>query len=112
MCADAPTVNHVQGGRGEREHRWHAGQAEIKTEGNTVKAEGGFAGGPVELSYSPAELTVYIHDCTYRLKNNSEGTYVGRRSCDRSYQRDTEVGSPRSSSSSAPRSRPPCCCCR
>jgi hypothetical protein len=66
----------------------------IKAEGDTVKAEGGFAGRPVELTYSPTELTVYIHDCTYRLKNNGEGTYVGRRSCDRAYERDTEVGIP------------------
>lgn len=66
----------------------------IKVEGDTVKAEGGFGGRPVELSYSPAELTVYINDCTYRLKNNTEGTYVGRRSCDRAYERDTEVSIP------------------
>ncbi|MFL5348450.1 MAG: hypothetical protein ACJ8AT_26945 [Hyalangium sp.] len=66
----------------------------IKTEGKTVKAEGGFGGGPVELTYSPTELTVYIHDCTFRLKNDSEGSYVGRRSCDRAYQRDTEVSLP------------------
>jgi hypothetical protein len=65
----------------------------IKAEGNTVKAEGGFGGRPVELSYSPTELTVYINDCTYRLKN-TEGTYVGRRSCDRAYERNTEVTIP------------------
>jgi hypothetical protein len=65
----------------------------IKVEGDTVKAEGGFGGRPVELSYSPAELTVYINDCTYRLKN-TEGTYVGRRSCDRAFERDTEVTIP------------------
>lgn len=66
----------------------------VTTEGNTVKAEGGFGGRPAELSYSPTELTVYISDCTYRLKNNSEGVYVGRRSCDHVYQRDTEVSLP------------------
>lgn len=69
----------------------------IKAEGDTVKAEGGFGGRPVELSYSPTELTVYINDCTYRLKNTedtSEGTYVGRRSCDRAFERDTEVTIP------------------
>jgi len=65
----------------------------IKVEGDTVKAEGGFGGRPVTLSYSPTELTVYINDCTYRLKNN-EGTYTGRRSCDRPLQRDTEVSIP------------------
>jgi hypothetical protein len=82
----------------ENEAKGNIGQGavnlKIKVEGDTVKAEGGFAGRPVELSYSPAELTVYINDCTYRLKNNSEGTYVGRRSCDRAYERDTEVSIP------------------
>jgi hypothetical protein len=67
----------------------------IKTEGTTVKAEGGFGGRPVELSYSPTELTVYINDCTYRLKNTEgTGNYVGRRSCDRAFERDTEVSIP------------------
>jgi hypothetical protein len=81
----------------ENEAKGNIGQGavnlKIKVEGDTVKAEGGFAGRPVELSYSPAELTVYINDCTYRLKN-TEGTYVGRRSCDRAYERDTEVSIP------------------
>jgi hypothetical protein len=69
----------------------------IKVEGDTVKAEGGFAGRPVKLSYSPTELTVYIHDCTYRLKiteGTGQGTYTGRRSCDRSLVRDSEVSIP------------------
>jgi hypothetical protein len=69
----------------------------VKVEGDTVKAEGGFAGRPVKLSYSPTELTVYIHDCTYRLKSGEgayEGTYTGRRSCDRSLARDSEVSIP------------------
>lgn len=67
-----------------------------KKEGDTLKAEGGFAGSPVELTYSPKELTVYIQGCTYRLKGNpdSPGAYVGRRSCDHVYQRDTEVTVP------------------
>jgi hypothetical protein len=81
----------------ENEAKGNIGQApvnlKIKVEGTTVKAEGGFAGRPVELSYSPSELTVYINDCTYRLKN-TEGTYTGRRSCDRSLVRDTEVTIP------------------
>ncbi|WP_224240154.1 hypothetical protein [Hyalangium gracile] len=66
----------------------------IKTEGDTVKAEGGFAGRPVTVSYSPSELTVYINDCTWRLKNDSEGSYVGRRSCDRAFLGDTSVSLP------------------
>jgi len=81
----------------ENEAKGNIGQGvvnlKIKVEGNTVKAEGAFIGRPVELSYSPTELTVYINDCTYRLKN-TEGTYVGRRSCDRAYERDTEVSIP------------------
>lgn len=82
----------------ENEAQGHIGpnavNLKIKVEGDTVKAEGGFGGRPVELSYSPAALTVYINDCTYRLKNNTEGNYVGRRSCDRAYERDTEVSIP------------------
>jgi hypothetical protein len=67
----------------------------IKVEGSTVKASGGFGGRPVELSYSPTELTLYINDCTYRLKNTEgTGTYTGRRSCDRAFERDTEVTIP------------------
>lgn len=81
----------------ENEAKGNIGQGavnlKIKVEGDVVKAEGGFAGRPVQLSYSPSELTVYINDCTYRLKNN-EGTYTGRRSCDRAFQRDTEVSIP------------------
>jgi hypothetical protein len=92
--ADSPTVITFKDGEANGTIGTTAVKLKIKTEGNTVKAEGGFAGSPVELSYSPTELTVYIHDCTYRLKNNSEGTYVGRRSCDHAYQRDTEVSIP------------------
>lgn len=81
----------------ENEAKGNIGQGavnlKIKVEGEAVKAEGGFAGRPVQLTYSPSELTVYINDCTYRLKNN-EGTYSGRRSCDRAFQRDTEVSIP------------------
>jgi hypothetical protein len=81
----------------ENEAKGNIGQGavnlKIKVEGDAVKAEGGFGGRPVELSYSPTELTVYINDCTYRLKN-IEGTYTGRRSCDRAFQRDTEVSIP------------------
>lgn len=85
----------------ENEARGHIGggavNLEIQTERDTLKAQGGFAGRPVALSYSPAELTVYINDCTYRLKHPegaTPGTYVGRRSCDRAFERDTEVSLP------------------
>jgi hypothetical protein len=92
---DAPTVITFKDGEANGNIGTTAVKLKIKTEGDTVKAEGGFAGRPVEVSYSPKELTIYIHDCTYRLKNNDdEGTYVGRRSCDRAYQRDTEVSLP------------------
>jgi hypothetical protein len=67
----------------------------VKVEGNTLKAEGGFAGRPAEMTYSPTELTVYLNDCTWRLKNEGEaGTYVGRRSCDSSTARDSQVTIP------------------
>lgn len=91
---DAPTVINFKEGEATGTIGGTAVKLKIKTEGNVIKAEGGLAGGPVELTYSPTELTVYIHDCTYRLKNDSEGTYVGRRSCDHAYQRDTEVSIP------------------
>ena len=64
-------------------------------EGDTLKAEGGFGGSPAEVTYSPKELTVYLRSCTYRLKSAEEpGTYVGRRSCDRVFERDTVVQLP------------------
>lgn len=92
--ADSPAVITFENGEANGNIGGLAVKLKIKTEGDTVKAEGGFAGSPVEVSYSPKELTVYIHDCTYRLKNNDDGTYVGRRSCDRAYQRDTQVSLP------------------
>ncbi|WP_224368039.1 hypothetical protein [Hyalangium versicolor] len=88
---DATTVITFKEGEAHGNIGGLAVNLKVKTEGDTVKAQGGFAGRPVEVSYSPSELTVYINDCTYRLKNNSEGTYIGRRSCDRAYQRETEV---------------------
>jgi hypothetical protein len=91
---DAATIISFKDGEASGNIGGAAVNLKIKAEGKTVKAEGGFAGRPVELSYSPTELTVYIHDCTYRLKNNSEGTYVGRRSCDHASARDTEVSIP------------------
>jgi hypothetical protein len=93
---DAPTVISFKDGEANGNIGGGAVKLKIKTEGNTLKAEGGFAGRPAELTYSPTELTVYISDCTYRLKNNDEGTgtYIGRRSCDRSFQRDTVVSIP------------------
>ncbi len=62
----------------------------VTTQGDTVKSEGGFLGRPAEVRYSPAELHVYVAGCTYRLKN-TEGTYVGKRSCDRAYEPQSEV---------------------
>jgi hypothetical protein len=66
-----------------------------RMEGDTLKAEGGFGGSPAEVSYNAKELTVYLRSCTYRLKSSEEtGTYVGRRSCDRVFERETVVQVP------------------
>ena len=62
----------------------------VTTQGDTVKSEGGFLGRPAEVRFSPAELHVYVGGCTYRLKN-TEGTYVGKRSCDRVFEPESEV---------------------
>jgi hypothetical protein len=62
----------------------------VSTEGDTVKSEGGFLGRPAEVRFSPAELHVYVGGCTYRLKN-TEGTYVGKRSCDLALAPPSEV---------------------
>jgi hypothetical protein len=68
------------------------GAVNLKTQlkGDTLQAEGGFGGRPVELKYSPKELTVYVNNCTYRLKGD-DGTYVGKRSCDRVFEPESEV---------------------
>ena len=66
----------------------------IRVEGTTVKAQGGIAGRVVELTYSPAELSVYVKDCTWRLRSTEPNAYVGRRSCDPPFYRDTEVKLP------------------
>jgi hypothetical protein len=89
---DSPTLISFKEGAAVGNIGGSAVNLKIQAQGDTVKAEGGFAGRPVELTFNRSELTVYINDCTYRLKNNdAEGTYVGRRSCDHVYQRDTEV---------------------
>ncbi|OJT20519.1 hypothetical protein BO221_31465 [Archangium sp. Cb G35] len=53
----------------------------VRTEGDTLLAEGGFIDGPVTLRFSPKELHVYISQCRYELAF-AQGVYEGRRSCD------------------------------
>ncbi|AFE07664.1 hypothetical protein COCOR_07658 [Corallococcus coralloides DSM 2259] len=68
---------------------------DVKKDGDAVKAKGGFYGRPVNLTLSPQELTVYVRDCTYRLKAKEEGrTYEGKRSCDRSFMPPTVITLP------------------
>ena len=68
---------------------------DVKKEGDAVKAKGGFHGRPVNLTLSPQELTVYVRDCTYRLKAKEEGrTYEGKRSCDRAATPPTQITLP------------------
>ncbi|WP_375755200.1 hypothetical protein [Corallococcus exercitus] len=56
---------------------------DVKKEDGVLKAQGGFWGRPVTLSWSPRELTVYVRDCTYRLHALLPGRiYEGPRSCD------------------------------
>ncbi|MCY1040492.1 hypothetical protein OV208_04085 [Corallococcus sp. bb12-1] len=68
---------------------------EVKKEGEVVKAKGGFGGRPVTLTLSPQELTVYVNDCTYRLKATEQRkVYEGRRSCDGSLMPPSVVSLP------------------
>ncbi|GMU07435.1 hypothetical protein [Corallococcus caeni] len=68
---------------------------DVKKDGDAVKAKGGFGGRPVTLTLSPREMTVYVHDCTYRLKAKEPGrTYEGPRSCDPSLTPPTEIKLP------------------
>ncbi|MBN8230593.1 hypothetical protein JYK02_24060 [Corallococcus macrosporus] len=68
---------------------------DVKKEGDTVKAKGGFQGRPVTLSLSPQELTIYVRDCTYRLKAKEPGrVYEGQRSCDRAFTPPTVITLP------------------
>ncbi|HEX5752018.1 MAG TPA: hypothetical protein VFZ09_37715 [Archangium sp.] len=53
----------------------------VRTEGDSLIAEGGFIDGPVTLRFSPKELHVYISQCRYEL-TSTQGVYEGRRSCD------------------------------
>jgi len=62
----------------------------VTTQGDTVKGEGGFLGRPAEVRFSPEALHVYVGGCTWPLKN-TEGTYVGKRSCDRALEPPSEV---------------------
>jgi predicted PhzF superfamily epimerase YddE/YHI9 len=65
----------------------------VSTQGDTVRSEGGFLGRPAEVRFSPEALHVYVGGCTYELKN-TEGTYVGKRSCDRAFEPPSEVSIP------------------
>ncbi|WP_233595339.1 MULTISPECIES: hypothetical protein [Corallococcus] len=68
---------------------------EVKKEGEVLKAKGGFWGRPVTLTLSPQEMTVYVNDCTYRLKATEPGrSYEGRRSCDSSLRPPSVVTLP------------------
>ncbi|CAM3690720.1 hypothetical protein G4177_19340 [Corallococcus sp. ZKHCc1 1396] len=68
---------------------------DVKKEGDVLNAKGGFWGRPVTLKLSPQELTVYVRDCTYRLKATEPGrTYEGRRSCDASLRPPSVVSLP------------------
>ncbi|NBD09843.1 MULTISPECIES: hypothetical protein [Corallococcus] len=68
---------------------------DVTKEGDALKAKGGFGGRPASLTLSPEELTVYVRDCTYRLKAKEPGrTYEGPRSCDRSLTPPTQVTLP------------------
>jgi hypothetical protein len=68
---------------------------DVKKEGDVVTAKGGFWGRPVTVSYSPKELTIYVRDCTYRLKAKELGrSYEGRRSCDRAFTPPAEISLP------------------
>lgn len=65
------------------------------TQGDTVKAEGGFLGRPVTVRYAPHEVEVYINDCTYRLKGTEEaGSFAGKRSCDGALMPPSELTLP------------------
>ncbi|HZI13975.1 MAG TPA: hypothetical protein VE153_26640 [Myxococcus sp.] len=67
----------------------------VKKEGDTIVAKGGFGGRPVDVKLSPSEMTVYVRDCTYRLKAKEEGRfYVGKRSCDVAATPPSEVWLP------------------
>lgn len=68
---------------------------DVKKEGDALKAKGGFYGRPVNLTLSPQELTVYVNDCTYRLKAREPGRiYEGKRSCDRASTPPTQITLP------------------
>jgi len=67
----------------------------VTRKGDVIVAEGGFGGRPVNLTLSPSELTVYVRDCTYRLKAEDPNRfYTGRRSCDRAMTPGSEIWLP------------------
>jgi hypothetical protein len=67
----------------------------VTKEGDAIVAKGGFGGRPVNLKLSPSEMTVYVRDCTYRLKAQEDGRfYVGKRSCDIASTPPSEVWLP------------------
>lgn len=67
----------------------------VTKEGDAIVAKGGFGGRPVNLKLSPSELTIYVRDCTYRLKaENTNRFYTGRRSCDRAMTPASEIWLP------------------
>ncbi|MFB1484839.1 hypothetical protein [Corallococcus sp. RDP092CA] len=93
--ADAPVALSL----GDEKVRGNIGASvvnlDVKKEGDALKAKGGFHGRPANLTLSPRELTVYVRDCTYRLKAKEPGrTYEGPRSCDRASSPPTEITLP------------------
>lgn len=67
----------------------------VKREGDTLEAEGGFGGRPANVKMTPDEVTVYVRDCTYRLKAREPGrSYAGKRSCDPALVPETELWLP------------------
>ncbi|WP_342378054.1 hypothetical protein NVS55_01820 [Myxococcus stipitatus] len=68
---------------------------DVRREGDTLVAEGGFGGRPANVKMTPDEVTVYVRDCTYRLKAREPGrSYAGKRSCDTSLVPESELWLP------------------
>lgn len=90
---NATTVLHLKGDEVAGTIGGSLVNMKVSSQGDTLRSEGGFLGRPAEVRLSPTELHVYVGGCTYRLKN-TEGTYVGPRSCDSSLAPPTEVSLP------------------
>ncbi len=90
---DSPALLTLQGDRVKGTVGGEHINLRASSKGDTIEGEGGFLGSPVEVRLSPAELHLYVNGCTYRLKN-TEGLYVGRRSCDTSLKPPVEVRIP------------------